>query len=78
VSGKKVDLTTTEFRILALLAARVGTVFTRERILDHLWGDEKTVIDRTVDMHIKNLRKKLGPAASMIKNVRGVGYKLER
>ena len=75
--GKKIDLTVTEFRILRLLATKRGAVFTRERILDHLWGSEKAVIDRTVDMHIKNLRKKLGKAGPMIKNVRGVGYKLE-
>lgn len=76
--GKKVELTSTEFKILSLLASRVGRVFTREQILDHLWSHEKIVIDRTVDVHIRNLREKLGPlSARLIKNVRGVGYKLE-
>lgn len=75
--GRKVDLTPTEFRILRFLASHRGRVFTREQILDHLWGHEKAVIDRTVDVHIRNLREKLGKAASLIKNVRGVGYKIE-
>ena len=75
--GQKIELTATEFRILQLLASRRGRVFTRDQILDHLWGHEKAVVDRTVDVHIRNLREKLGPAASLIKNVRGVGYKVE-
>ena len=61
----------------ALLVSRKGRVFSRDQILDHLWGSEKAVIDRTVDVHIRNLREKLGSAASLIKNIRGVGYKLE-
>jgi two-component system phosphate regulon response regulator PhoB/two-component system alkaline phosphatase synthesis response regulator PhoP len=77
VGGEKVDLTATEFRILQLLASRKGRVFGRDQILDFLWGTEKAVIDRTVDVHIRNLREKLGEAGSLIKNIRGVGYKLE-
>ena len=77
MSGKKIDLTITEFKILEILASKKGWVFTRDKILDHLWGDEKAVIDRTVDVHIRHLREKLGKASSMIKNIRGVGYKLE-
>ena len=72
-----IDLTTTEFRILHLLASKKGWVFSRDQILDHLWGQEKAVLDRTIDVHIKHLREKLGEAAVFIKNVRGVGYKLE-
>jgi two-component system phosphate regulon response regulator PhoB/two-component system alkaline phosphatase synthesis response regulator PhoP len=75
--GARVDLTTTEFKILQLLASRKGRVFTRDQILDFLWGQEKAVVDRTIDVHIRNLREKLGGAASLIKNIRGVGYKLE-
>jgi two-component system phosphate regulon response regulator PhoB/two-component system alkaline phosphatase synthesis response regulator PhoP len=75
--GAKVDLTATEFKILQLLASRKGRVFTRDQILDFLWGQEKAVIDRTIDVHIRNLREKLGEAGSLIKNIRGVGYKLE-
>lgn len=75
--GRPVDLTATEFKILQILATRRGRVLTRDQILDHLWGHEKAVVDRTVDVHIRNLREKLGSAASLIKNVRGVGYKVE-
>jgi two-component system phosphate regulon response regulator PhoB/two-component system alkaline phosphatase synthesis response regulator PhoP len=57
--------------------SKKGWVFSREKILQHLWGDDKMVLDRTVDVHIKHLREKLGTAAKLIKNMRGVGYKLE-
>lgn len=77
VRGKRVDLTTTEFRILAILASRKGWVFTRGQLLDHLWGDEKAVTERTIDVHVKRLREKLGEAGRFIKSVRGLGYKLE-
>jgi DNA-binding response OmpR family regulator len=77
VSGKRVNLTPTEFRILDLLASKEGWIFSREKILDYLWGDEKVVLDRTIDVHIKHIREKLGKAAKLIKNVRGIGYKLE-
>jgi two-component system phosphate regulon response regulator PhoB/two-component system alkaline phosphatase synthesis response regulator PhoP len=77
VGGKTVILTPTEFRILQLLVTRRGWVYSRDQILEYLWGQEKMVVDRTVDVHIKNLRDKLGMAAGLIKNVRGIGYKLE-
>ncbi len=77
VEGEKVQLTPTEFRILQLLASKKGWVFTRNQILDHLWGQDKIVLDRTIDVHVKNLRDKLGKAAKFVKNVRGIGYKLE-
>lgn len=77
VDKKKIPLTSTEFKILKLLASKKGWVFTREQILDNLWGHEKIVLDRTIDVHIKNLREKLGRAAHFIKNIRGIGYKLE-
>jgi len=77
VEGRRADLTSSEFNILYLLASHRGRVFTREQILDHIWGSEKIVLDRTIDVHIKNLRDGLGPAAGLIKNIRGVGYKLE-
>ena len=73
----KVGLTATEFRILECLASRKNQVFTRDRILEHLWGDEKVVIDRTIDVHVRHLREKLGKAGRFIKNIRGVGYKIE-
>jgi two-component system phosphate regulon response regulator PhoB/two-component system alkaline phosphatase synthesis response regulator PhoP len=77
VRGEHVPLTAVEFRILHLLASNEGRVFSREKILDHLWGNEKAVLDRTVDVHIKNLRDKLGQAGRLITNIRGVGYKLQ-
>lgn len=77
VEGKRVELTPTEVRILKILSSKRGRVFTRDQILDYLWGDEKAVLDRTIDVHIKNLRRKLGKAGQFIKNIRGIGYKLE-
>ncbi len=77
VEGRMIPLTTTEFRILELLSSKRGWVFSRDQILNHLWGEDKFVVDRTVDVHIRHLRKKLGVAGHLIKNVRGVGYKLE-
>jgi DNA-binding response OmpR family regulator len=74
--GKHLDLTSTELQLLHLLASRPGWVFSREKILDRLWGDEKSVTDRSVDVHVKHLRDKLGKAGARIVNVRGVGYKL--
>jgi DNA-binding response OmpR family regulator len=77
VNEKKIELTSTEFKILKMLAERKGWVFSRNQILDYLWGNEKIVVDRTVDVHIKNLREKLGEEGGLIKNIRGVGYKIE-
>lgn len=79
VEGKLIDLTTTEFKILEVLTQRRGSVFSRDQLLKkkRLWGDDKLVYDRTIDVHIKNLREKLGIAGDMIKTIRGVGYKLD-
>jgi DNA-binding response OmpR family regulator len=77
LDGRPLALTSTEFKILHLLASRRGRVLNRDQILDQLWGHDKIVVDRTVDVHIKNLRAKLGRAAGAIKNIRGVGYKVE-
>jgi two-component system phosphate regulon response regulator PhoB/two-component system alkaline phosphatase synthesis response regulator PhoP len=77
LDGKKVDLTPTEFRILQLLATKKGRVQSRDQILSFLWGEDKYVIDRTIDVHIRHLREKLGDTAAVIKNVRGLGYKIE-
>ena len=77
VENKKVDLTPTEFRILQLLCSKRGWVHSRDQILNFLWGQDKTVIDRTIDVHIRHLRDKLGKASALIKNVRGMGYKIE-
>ncbi len=77
VNGKKINLTTTEFKLLKALAIRRGEVLSRNELLDYIWGNEKIVIDRTIDVHIKHLREKLGKVGKFIKNVRGVGYKLD-
>jgi DNA-binding response OmpR family regulator len=77
VAGEKIEVTSTEFKILQVLASRPERVFSRDKILDYLWGSEKAVLDRTVDVHVKNLREKLGAAGQFIKNVRGIGYKIE-
>jgi two-component system phosphate regulon response regulator PhoB/two-component system alkaline phosphatase synthesis response regulator PhoP len=77
VEGKKISLTSTEFRLLHILAQRIGWVYSRNQLLNALWGENKIVIDRTIDVHINHLREKLGKAGSFIKNIRGIGYKLD-
>ncbi|MFA6572194.1 MAG: response regulator transcription factor [Bacteroidota bacterium] len=77
IIGEKIELTLTEFKILKLLCERKGWVYARDQILEYLGSTDKGVMDRTIDVHIKNLREKLGPAGSFIKNIRGIGYKLE-
>jgi len=73
--GKKINLTFLEFRILSVLARRPGWVMTRYQIVDAAQGDGVSVTDRSVDVHIVSLRKKLGKAAEYIDTVRGVGYR---
>lgn len=73
--GGPIDITPREVMLLQLLVEQKGRVLTRERILDALWGNDRPVFDRTVDSHIKNLRKKLN--LDCIVTVTGVGYKLE-
>ncbi|MEJ5284611.1 MAG: response regulator transcription factor [Brevinematia bacterium] len=75
--GQKIQLTTVEFKIIDLLSQKRGWVYSREQIIDYLWGHEKYPTERTIDVHINNLRKKLGPLGEKIINVRGIGYKLE-
>ncbi len=78
LEGSVLDLTSSEFKILELLSGRPGWVFSRDQILSHLWGEDKAVIDRTIDVHIRHLREKLGHYADLIQSVRGVGYKLKK
>jgi DNA-binding response OmpR family regulator len=77
VGGNKIDLTATEFMILKLLASKKSHVFKRSAILDYLWESPESVTERTIDVHIKHLREKLGGAGKFVQNVRGVGYKIE-
>jgi two-component system phosphate regulon response regulator PhoB len=67
-------LTLTEFNLLKTLASHPSRVFTRKELLDKAWGEEKIVFERTVDVHIRRLRQKLGNASDYITTVRGVGY----
>lgn len=77
VKGKPVDLTATEFRVLHFLARRPGWVFTRYQIVDAVHGYDYPVTDRSVDVQVVGLRKKLGPAGKYIQTVRGVGYRFK-
>ncbi|MCL5105001.1 MAG: response regulator transcription factor [Armatimonadetes bacterium] len=75
IDGERVDLTLTEFRILHSLARRPGWVFTRSHILELSSGEDSEVTDRSVDVHIVSLRRKLGDAGKYVETVRGVGYR---
>lgn len=75
--GIQVPLTFKEFQLLRLLLASPGIAFTREMLLAHIWGGEYPGETRTVDMHIRTLRQKLGAYGAMIETVRNVGYRLE-
>jgi len=80
LDGKRLDLTPVEFRLLKTLASRPGRIFPRAQLLDTLYEDHRVVSDRTVDSHVKNLRRKLEaarPGTDLIRSVYGVGYKLE-
>ncbi|WP_322995269.1 response regulator [Castellaniella sp.] len=80
LDGKPLELTPVEFRLLALLASQPGRIFSRDQVLNGLYDDHRVVTDRTVDSHIKNLRRKLAdirPDQDLIRSVYGVGYRLE-
>jgi two-component system response regulator BaeR len=80
LDGAILDLTPVEFRLLRTLASRPGRIFPRGELLDSLYADHRVVSDRTVDSHVKNLRRKLGKARAgedLVRSVYGVGYKLE-
>ena len=73
--GKEINLPKKEFELLSLLMSKPGKVFTRESIMNKIWGGEVVVGDRTIDVHIRKLREKLGE--ELIKTIKGVGYKFE-
>ncbi|WP_158867103.1 response regulator transcription factor [Leifsonia sp. AG29] len=73
-SGARIDLTATEFDLLAHLMSQPGRVFTREQLLSSVWGVADYSSSRTVDVHVAQLRLKLGDAARIIRTARGVGY----
>lgn len=76
VDGKNVVLTLKEFELLNLLISRQGIVFTRAQLLDEIWGYGFDGESRTVDVHVRTLRQKLGEAGNYIETVRGIGYKI--
>lgn len=76
----ELELTPVEFRLLATLVEHPGRVFSRDKLLDHIYEDHRVVADRTVDSHVKNLRRKLvdaGMSEDVIRSIYGVGYKLD-
>ena len=76
VDGKETELTLKEFELLCLLLENQGLVLSRASLMDHVWGMELERENRTLDVHIRTLRAKLGPAGSLIETVRGVGYRM--
>ena len=78
VSGKRVDATAREFRLLSALFSHPGRVFSREELLNTVWGRDSSIEHRTVDTHMRRLRERLGSAAQQIRTVRGFGYRLEQ
>jgi two-component system, OmpR family, alkaline phosphatase synthesis response regulator PhoP len=77
VDGADAGLTKTEFYLLQLFLKNPGKIFTRDNLIDSIKGDNVYVVDRTIDVHVMNLRKKLGPYKDMIKTFSGVGYGLK-
>ena len=78
VNGQKVILTQKEFEVLCLLLKNRGQVLSRERLIEDVWGYAFTGESRTVDVHVRTLRQKLGEAGAYIETVRGYGYKISR
>ena len=77
VDGKAIELTYKEFELLRLFLSHPGMAFTRDQLFNEIWGMDYCGETRTVDMHIRTLRQKLGSCGSMIQTVRNVGYRLE-
>ena len=75
VQGNPVDLSLTEFKILSLLASAPGWVYSRYQIVNEVRGDDSIVTDRSIDVHVANLRRKMGKHTDYIQTVRGVGYR---
>ena len=75
LKGEELPLTPTEFRLLEVLVRQAGRAFTRYELMDAAIGEDAIVLERTIDVHVKSLRKKLGDGADLIETVRGVGYR---
>ncbi|MCX7797253.1 MAG: response regulator transcription factor [Melioribacter sp.] len=77
IEDKKIILPRKEFEILAYLASNAGKVFDREKILSDIWGKDVIVVERTIDVHIRKIREKLGKYADLIETIKGVGYRFK-
>lgn len=80
IRGKRLDLTAVEFQLLMILAENRGRIYTRDQLMERIYTDQRIVCDRTIDSHIKKLRKKIAavaPDLELIRSVYGVGYKYE-
>ncbi len=80
LDGHNLDLTAVEFKLLALLLARPGHIFSRDQLMERIYADQRIVNDRTIDSHVKKLRRKMElvePGCDLIRSVYGVGYKFE-
>jgi two-component system, OmpR family, alkaline phosphatase synthesis response regulator PhoP len=75
VDGQSVNVTLTEFKLLYYLASHVGVAYGRYELLDNIGGDGDAVTDRTIDVHVRNLRNKIRPYDHMVETVRGIGYR---
>jgi two-component system alkaline phosphatase synthesis response regulator PhoP len=77
VNNKEVFFPKKEFEVLAFLVKNAGKVVTRETLLSQIWGSDVFVIDRTIDVHIRKIREKMGPNADYIDTIKGVGYRMK-
>ena len=77
IKGKSIDLSFSEFRIIWCLARRPGWVFTRDQIIDSIHGADYVVTDRSIDVQVAGLRKKLGSHGKLIETVRSIGYRFK-
>jgi len=80
LSGTRLDLTAVEFKLLQILVSQEGRIFSRDQLMDRIYQDQRIVCDRTIDSHVKKLRKKIhevDPELELIRSVYGVGYKYE-
>src|SRR5690606_5836217 len=73
--GESLSLTLSEFRLLEVLVRQPGRAFSRAELIDAALGEDAMVLERTIDVHIRSLRQKLGPYADQVETVRGVGYR---
>lgn len=77
LDDEHIDLARKEFEILYFLASNPGKVFNRDKILNNIWGEDAYVVERTVDVHLLNIRKKLGGYSMLLETIKGVGYRFK-